>query len=326
MSIESLLHLREVSIAFRTRMGAVKVADRISFEIKRGETLCLLGESGCGKSVIALSIPGLLPDNAVVTGEILYRGEDLLSMPAGERRKTRGREIAMIFEQPMSCLNPVMNIGEQIAETLRANYHVGKREAREEAERRMDEVGIPRRRFSDFPHELSGGMQQRVMIALALACNPKLLIADEPTTALDLTVQRQILDLLNGLKDRYGTSLLIITHDLGVAAEMSDAVGVMYAGALMEYSPVYEFFQCPGHPYSNALLNVISGRELRPIPGSVPSLTELPPGCPFHLRCDQAENICRLKRPEPIHNGRRMERCYFAGFDQSGSAHKSFQA
>jgi len=307
-------------------MGPVKVADHISFEIKSGETLCLLGESGCGKSVIALSILGLLPENTVVTGEILYRGKDLLSMSTKERRKTRGREIAMIFEQPMSCLNPVMKIGEQIAETLRANYGTGNREARKEAERRMDEVGIPSRRFFDFPHELSGGMQQRVMIAMALACNPNLLIADEPTTALDLTVQRQILDLLRDLKDRYGASLLIITHDLGVAAEMSDAVGVMYAGSLMEYSPVHEFFQCPGHPYSNALLNVISGRELRPIPGNVPNLTELPPGCPFHLRCDQAEAICRIKRPDPVYNGHRMERCHFARYDQSRKTNQSFQA
>ena len=323
MSVDPLIQLRDVGIAFRTRTGPVRVADHIGFEMQYGETLCLLGESGCGKSVLALSIPGLLPDNAVVTGQILYQGVDLLSMPERQRRKARGREIAMIFEQPMSCLNPVMRIGEQIAETLRANDGTKGREARREAERRMEEVGIPRRRFSDFPHELSGGMQQRVMIAMALACRPKLLIADEPTTALDPTVQRQILDLLKELKERYGAALLIITHDLGVAAEMSDTVAVMYAGTLMEYSPVQEFFTCPGHPYSHALLNVISGKELNPIPGNVPSLTELPPGCPFHPRCDQAADICSRRKPDPVYKGSRMEKCYFAGYDQNGKAHQS---
>ena len=307
-------------------MGPVKVADHVSFEVKDGETLCLLGESGCGKSVVALSIPGLLPGNAVVTGKILFQGKDLLAMAERQRRKTRGSQITMIFEQPMSCLNPVMKIGEQIAETLRANAGIDKRQARREAQRRLSEVGIPGRCTVNFPHELSGGMQQRVMIAMALACNPRLLIADEPTTALDLTVQRQILDLLKHLIAQYGTSLLIITHDLGVAAEMADVVGIMYAGTLMEYSPVLPFFQSPGHPYSNALLDVISGSELQPIPGNVPSLTELPPGCPFHQRCGLAEDICRQRKPAPFYNGLRMERCHFAGFNQSRSAYQSIQA
>ncbi len=326
MNSKPIIELRDVSIEFRTRMGPVKVADHVSFDINEGQTFCLLGESGCGKSVIALSIPGLLPENAVVTGQILYRGADLLAMNPKELKKNRGSRIAVIFEQPMSCLNPVMKIGEQIAETLRANAGIQGKAARTKAEQLMEEVGIPKRRITDFPHELSGGMQQRVMIAIALACNPELLIADEPTTALDLTVQRQILDLLKGLKDRYGTSLLIITHDLGVAAEMSDMVGVMYAGTLMEYGPVLDFFQNPGHPYSTALLNVISGKTLTPIPGSVPSLTRLPSGCPFHLRCEKAKGICTRQKPDPVFNATRMERCYVAGYHHSRKTYQGIQA
>ncbi|MFH0995420.1 MAG: ABC transporter ATP-binding protein [Pseudomonadota bacterium] len=316
MNAQTLLMLREVDIQFPSKSGMIKIAESISFDLKVGETLCLLGESGSGKSLVALAIPGLLPHNAIAKGRILYRGKDLLSRTDKELTKIRGKDIAMIFEQPMGCLNPMMTVGEQIAESLYSDKENGKGkerwEARKEAKRRMDEVGIPDQRFSDYPHELSGGMQQRVMIAMALACNPKLLIADEPTTALDLTLQRQILDLLNDLKQRYNTSLLIVTHDLGVAAEMSDSVAVMYAGRLMEHAPVQEFFARPAHPYSRALLNIISGEKLQPIPGNVPNLMELPEGCPYHPRCEHTLEECRKTVPPSTRLENRMVRCHNA--------------
>ncbi|MDH4317874.1 MAG: ABC transporter ATP-binding protein [Desulfobulbaceae bacterium] len=313
MNSEILLDIQDLEIEFHTAWGRVRVADRISFTIKDRETICLLGESGSGKSVIALAVLGLLPDNAVVRGKIYYRGRELLSLSAGEKRRIRGREIAMIFEQPMGCLNPVMSIGAQIVEALAANSErrLGNKELREEALRRLDEVGMTGQSFNDYPHELSGGMQQRVMIAMALACRPKLLIADEPTTALDLTVQRQILDLLNDLKQHHAASLLIITHDPGIAAEMSDSVAVMYAGTLMEHTGVQDFFQQPVHPYSQALHKIISGKSLQPIPGDVPNLMELPTGCPFHPRCERAGMICRTDKPESTRRKGTILRCHY---------------
>jgi len=292
----------------------INVAEAISFDLEAGQTLCLLGESGSGKSLIALCIPGLLPHNALTGGKIFFLGKNLLSQTEKSLGKIRGKEIAMIFEQPMGCLNPMMPIGRQIAEALHSVKKVGEKswEIPREARRRLDEVGIPGHCYSHYPHELSGGMQQRVMIAMALAGNPKLLIADEPTTALDLTVQRQILDLLNDLKHRYNTALLIITHDLGVAAEMADTVAVMYAGRLMEHTPVQNFFSRPGHPYSRALLNIVSGKTLQPIPGNVPNLMDLPWGCPYHPRCESAGAECEKTFPASSHFDHGMVRCHNA--------------
>lgn len=314
---DTLLRVKNLEIEFETKIGVVKVAEDISFEIYEGETLCLVGESGCGKSVVAMSIMGLLPENVKLSGDIWYRGKELLQCNAKDMLSIRGKEIAMIFEQPMSCLNPVMAVGEQIAEAYIANNKCSKRQAAAEAKLKLEEVGIPSKRYSEFPHELSGGMQQRVMIAIALACAPRLLIADEPTTSLDVTVQYQILDLLHSLKERYKMSLFMITHDLGVVAEMADKVGVMYAGTMMELSSVKDFFFKPCHPYSKALLNVVSGNKLNPIAGNVPNLMTKGEGCPFHSRCEEAAEQCIKEKPEYRFICNRMERCHFAGVNSS---------
>lgn len=304
-----LLEIKDLNIRFQTRYGTVNVVDNINLNIGRGETLCIVGESGCGKSVLAVSVLGLLPENAVITGEINYCGKNI----AGSTDKSyRGKEIAMIFEQPMSCLNPVMSVGAQIAEAIRVNSACTKKQAVEEAKSRLDEVGIPVKRFNEYPHQFSGGMQQRVMIAIALSCQPSLLIADEPTTSLDLTVQYQILELIDRIKERYKLSMIIITHDLGVVAEMADTVAVMYAGTLLEVSPVREFFKEPVHPYSKALMEVVSGYTFNPIGGCVPNLMEKIEGCPFHTRCSLCAECCVSIKPEPYYFNNRMEKCHFA--------------
>lgn len=314
---DTLLKVKNLKVEFQTKAGIVRVAEDISFEINEGETLCLVGESGCGKSVVAMSIMGLLPENAKLSGEIWYREKELLHCNPKDMLSIRGKEIAMIFEQPMSCLNPVMTVGEQITEAYMANNKCSKRKAISETKLKLEEVGIPSKRYSEFPHELSGGMQQRVMIAIALACGLRLLIADEPTTSLDVTVQYQILELLYSLKERYKMSLFMITHDLGVVAEMSDSVGVMYAGTMMELSSAKDFFLKPCHPYSKALLNVISGNKLNPIAGTVPNLMEKSEGCPFYLRCEEAVEKCIKEKPKSRFIYNRMERCHFAGVNSS---------
>ncbi|EGW37989.1 ABC transporter ATP-binding protein [Desulfosporosinus sp. OT] len=317
---KTLLKVQDLAVEFRTRHGPVRAADRISFEVKPQETFCLVGESGCGKSVVALAILGLLPANALVNGGVWYRGSNLLPYSTPEQKLVRGREIAMIFEQPMGCLNPVMSIGEQIMEAYGVNNECSKQEARRGAKRLIEEVGISARRIRDYPHELSGGMQQRVMIAMALACQPSLLIADEPTTSLDVTVQYQIIQLLRDLKTRYAMSLLLITHDLGVVAEMGDRVAVMYAGNLLEITNVHDFFFTPGHPYSRALIKVVEGNSLNPIQGNVPSLTDQLPGCPFYARCPEAISLCGEIRPRASYLNNKMERCHLVQFDASRKA------
>jgi peptide/nickel transport system ATP-binding protein len=266
------------------------------------------------KSVVALSILRLLPENAVVSGAIIYKGHDLLTCPSKQLLTYRGREIAMIFEQPASCLNPVMSIGEQLAEVYRA-HGCSKREARAKAHTKLAEVGISPKRYSAYPHELSGGMQQRVMIALAIACEPTLLIADEPTTSQDVTIQRQLLDLLGELQDRYQMALLLITHDLGVVAEMADTVGVMYAGYMMEIAKVGGFFKEAGHPYVNALRRLFVDGRLNPIEGNVPNLSETIVGCPFFPRCPEPLPICNKYKPEPKFVMGKMQRCHRGGAD-----------
>jgi len=295
-----LLQISNLHVSFPTKAGVVRASDGVNLEIKQGESLCLVGESGCGKTIVALSIMRLLPQNAQISGEICFKGKNLLSLGKEEMRKIRGREIAMIFEQPATCVNPVFTVGDQIIEAVRVHQKCSRKKAKERAIELMEMVGIPspQKRFNQYPHEFSQGMQQRVMIAIALAYSPALLIADEPTTSLDVAIQAQIMGLLKDLVAKFKTSLFLITHDLGVAAEMCDSVAVMYAGEIMEQGRVSEVFKYPKHPYTKALLGAISNDGLKPIKGSVPELTSLPSGCKFHPRCPLARGVCQEVRPE----------------------------
>ncbi|HYE76211.1 MAG TPA: ABC transporter ATP-binding protein [Blastocatellia bacterium] len=301
----SLLEVKNLKTYFATSRGEVRSVDDVSFTLERGETLCLVGESGCGKSVTSLSIMRLVsPPGRIVGGEILFEGRDLLKLSEAEMRKLRGNDIAMIFQDPMTSLNPVYTVGEQIAEAIRLHRGVSKREAWNQAIEGMRDVAIPapEARAKTYPHEMSGGMRQRVMIAMALACDPKLLIADEPTTALDVTIQAQILELLADLREKRHLGLLLITHDLGVVAETADRVAVMYAGKIVEEAPVRELFKAPRHPYTEGLLRAVprlheagQGRKTRleTIEGVVPNPLALPPGCRFAPRCPHAQDKCR---------------------------------
>jgi len=300
----SLLEVRNLKTYFATARGEVRSVDNVSFTLERGETLSLVGESGCGKSVTALSVMRLVaPPGRIVGGEIIFEGRNLLKLSEAEMRAIRGNDIAMIFQDPMTSLNPVYTVGEQIAEAIRLHRRVSKRESWNQAIEGMRDVAIPAPevRAKSYPHEMSGGMRQRVMIAMALACDPKLLIADEPTTALDVTIQAQILQLLTRLRERRNLGLLLITHDLGVVAETADRVAVMYAGKIVEEAPVRELFRRPRHPYTEGLLRAVPhlseagvGRKARleTIEGVVPNPLELPPGCRFAPRCLHAREEC----------------------------------
>lgn len=302
----NLVEFRNLRTNFYTSGGVVKAVNDVSFSIKEGETLCVVGESGCGKSVTAMSLMRLVSHpGKTVGGQILYKGEDLLQLKERQMRTIRGNEIAMIFQEPMTSLNPVFKIGKQITEPLILHKGMTKQEAKKRAIELIELVNIPRAAqiFDAYPHELSGGMRQRIMIAIALACNPKLLIADEPTTALDVTIQAQILDLMRNIKKEFNTSIMMITHDLGVVAEMADHVVVMYAGKVIEEAPVVELFQNPKHPYTQGLLKakpVISKRleRLYTIPGQVPNPVELGNNCYFHDRCEHCMQICVDKQPD----------------------------
>lgn len=299
-----LLEVKDLRTHFPTRAGLVRAVDEVSFHLDRGELLGLVGESGCGKSITALSLMRLIaPPGKIVSGEILFDGKDLLKLSESEMRQMRGDDIGMIFQDPMTSLNPVYTIGEQIAEALRLHQKLSRKEAKQAAIEAMREVSIPdpARRVDDYPHQLSGGMRQRVMIAMALACNPKLLIADEPTTALDVTIQAQILELLNELRKQRDLAVLLITHDLGVVAEVADRVAVMYTGRIVEESPVGELFARPKHPYTEGLLRsvpkltseyVAKNERLETIEGTVPRPTDLPPGCHFAPRCSHRMPRC----------------------------------
>jgi oligopeptide/dipeptide ABC transporter ATP-binding protein len=301
----SLLEVRNLKTYFATRRGMARSVDDVSFTLDRGETLSLVGESGCGKSVTALSIMRLVsPPGRIVDGEVLFEGRDLVKLGEGEMRGIRGDEIAMIFQDPMTSLNPVYTVGEQIAEAIRLHRGVSKREAWSQAIEGMRDVAIPapQVRAKNYPHEMSGGMRQRIMIAMALACDPKLLIADEPTTALDVTIQAQILDLLAELREKRNLALLLITHDLGIVAETSDRVAVMYAGKIVELTSVRELFRTPRHPYTEGLLRAVpqleemngeKKRRLHTIEGVVPNPMNLPPGCRFAPRCEHAREKCK---------------------------------
>lgn len=299
-----LLSVNNLVTHFPTRAGLVRAVDGVSFQIGLGELLGLVGESGCGKSITALSIMRLVaPPGRIVSGEVIFDGNDLLKLSDDKMRAIRGDDIAMIFQDPMTSLNPVYTVGEQIAEAVRLHRNESRAKAMESAIAAMDEVAIPdaRRRVRDYPHQLSGGMRQRVMIAMALACDPKLLIADEPTTALDVTIQAQILELLDTLRRDRGLSVLLITHDLGVVAEVADRVAVMYTGRIVEESPVEEIFAHPRHPYTEGLLrsvpklterDIAKRHRLSTIEGTVPNPAALPPGCHFAPRCEHRLPRC----------------------------------
>ncbi len=305
----ALLEIENLQTHFRTPDGVNRAVDGVSFALEAGQTLAIVGESGCGKSVTAMSILRLIPEPpGKIAGAIRFEGRDLLKASDRDMRDIRGNDISMVFQEPMTSLNPVLTVGWQIAETLRLHQNIGKKTAEDRAVEMLDLVGIPepRRRAAAYPHALSGGMRQRVMIAIALACNPKLLIADEPTTALDVTIQAQILDLMRDLKRRVGAAIMLITHDLGVVAEVAEEVVVMYAGRKVEQAPVEKLFRTPRHPYTQGLLGALpklgsslTGQETRlaEIPGVVPSLKERIPGCVFASRCAFATDLCRQAAP-----------------------------
>ncbi|HEX2829354.1 MAG TPA: ABC transporter ATP-binding protein [Burkholderiales bacterium] len=305
----ALLEVEDLRTWFYTRDGVVRAVDGVSFSVESGETLAVVGESGCGKSVTSLSILRLIasPPGRIVTGRIGFAGRDLLALSEREMRSVRGNEISMIFQEPMTSLNPVLTIGRQIAETVQVHRGMSARDAWPKAVEMLTLVNIPepRRRVSQYPHELSGGMRQRVMIAMALACGPRLLIADEPTTALDVTIQAQILSLMRDLKDKTGAAIVLITHDLGVVAEMAQRVVVMYAGRKVEQAPVEALFARPRHPYTLGLLQSVPRlgessagvTRLAEIPGTVPSLRDEPAGCTFAPRCAYATDVCRREYP-----------------------------
>lgn len=303
---EPLLSLRHLVTAFETDEGYLRAVDDISFDVWPGRTLGIVGESGCGKSVTALSIMRLIqsPPGFIEGGEALFDGRDLLQLRESEMRSTRGNEISMIFQEPMTSLNPVYTVGSQIVEAIRLHRNVSRRAAKVRAIELLDLVGIPAptERIDSYPHTLSGGMRQRAMIAMALACEPRLLIADEPTTALDVTIQAQILDLLRALQDRLGMSIIFISHDLGVMAEFAHEIAVMYAGKIVERAETEVLFENPRHPYTRGLLRSLPsarnrGERLPTIRGIVPDLRELPNGCRFQDRCDLATELCRVEEP-----------------------------
>nr|WP_286169786.1 ABC transporter ATP-binding protein [Halocella sp. SP3-1] len=307
MSKEKLLEMKRLKTYFYTEQGVSKAVDGVDFEIYPGETLGIVGESGCGKSVTSLSIMRLVPEppGKIIDGNIFFKGSDLTKLSQAEMREIRGNEISMIFQEPMTSLNPVFTIGEQISEVVILHQKVSKEEAREHSVEMLRKVGIPlpEQRISEYPHQLSGGMRQRVMIAMALSCDPALLIADEPTTALDVTIQAQILDLMNDLKDKFEMSIMMITHDLGVIAEVSDRVAVMYAGKVVEYTDVNTIFANPQHPYTWGLLNSVPRLDkkvarLTTISGIVPSPYDFPEGCKYNTRCPLADDKCLAAEPE----------------------------
>lgn len=318
--MDHLIEVKNLKTYFYTDAGVVKAVDNVSFSIEAGKTLGIVGESGCGKSMTSLSIMQLLetPPGKIAGGEILYRGENLLEKTNDEMRKIRGKKIAMIFQEPMTSLNPVFTVGQQITEALMIHEAgMSRQQARSKAIEmlRMVKIPLPERRIDEYPHQLSGGMRQRVMIAMALCCNPELLICDEPTTALDVTIQAQILELINELKKKTGASIMMITHDLGVIAEVADEVMVMYAGKVVEQGTTDEIFDHPMHPYTAGLMNCIPKltdevEELPVIKGMVPSYDSMPKGCAFCPRCEEARRICEDEMPELMGQDGRLVRCF----------------
>lgn len=317
---EKILEVQNLKTYFHTDAGLSKAVNDVSFSVERGKTLGIVGESGCGKSITSLSIMGLVetPPGEIAGGKILFDGEDLLQKNDNQMREIRGKKIAMIFQEPMTSLNPVFTIGQQIIEALMLHEKMTKQQARQKGIEMLELVKIPlaKKRFDEYPHQLSGGMRQRVMIAMALCCSPELLICDEPTTALDVTIQAQILDLINELKEKTGTSVMMITHDLGVIAEVADDVMVMYAGKVVEHATCDQIFEEPMHPYTFGLMNCIpkldddDTKELSVIEGMVPSFDDMPKGCAFSPRCPHARELCRQEMPELSEVRGRKVRCF----------------
>ncbi len=317
----SMLEIKDLTIHYITDDGVVKAVNSINLEVDKGETLGLVGETGAGKTTTALGILNLVPDppGKIISGEILFNGEDLLKKPLAELRKIRGNEIAMIFQDPMTALNPVLTVGEQIAEVIRLHEKCNLVDAERKACAMLEMVGIPAERMGEYPHQFSGGMKQRVVIAIALACSPELLLADEPTTALDVTIQAQVLTMMDDLKKKLGTAMLLITHDLGVVAETCDKVAIMYAGEIVEYGTLVHIFEHTSHPYTKGLFDSIPSLDekvhrLKPIDGLMPDPSNLPEGCSFEERCPFKTAACGKTHPqmaevEPGH----FVRCHLCG-------------
>jgi oligopeptide/dipeptide ABC transporter ATP-binding protein len=329
----TLLEVRDLKTSFYTFEGVVKAVDGITYEVNEGETLGLVGESGCGKSVSALSIMRLIPDppGRITGGEILFEGEDILKIAMDDMRRIRGAKMSMVFQEPMTSLNPVLTVEKQLSETLQLHKGMNKDGAKRESANLLDRVGIPdpERRVRQYPHQFSGGMRQRVMIAMALSCNPKLIIADEPTTALDVTIQAQILELMKGLTSEFGVALIVITHNLGVVARYADRMNIMYAGKIIERGDAKEIYRNPRHPYTVGLLKSVPRLDLPrrakldPIEGQPPDLINLPPGCAFRDRCRWAVDKCATETPPLMEvGGGHLTACWQA--DQLGPATLDF--
>ncbi|HEU0021940.1 MAG TPA: ABC transporter ATP-binding protein [Dehalococcoidia bacterium] len=329
----TLLEVRDLKTSFYTFEGVVKAVDGITYEVDEGETLGLVGESGCGKSVSALSLMRLIPDppGKITNGEILFEGEDILKIDMDEMRRIRGAKMSMVFQEPMTSLNPVLTVEKQLSETLQLHKGMSKDEANRESANLLDRVGIPdpERRVRQYPHQFSGGMRQRVMIAMALSCNPKLIIADEPTTALDVTIQAQILELMKGLTNEFGVALIVITHNLGVVARYADRMNIMYAGKIIERGDAKEIYRNPRHPYTVGLLKSVPRLDLPrrakldPIEGQPPDLVNLPPGCSFRARCRWAVDKCATEAPPLMQVGNgHLSACWQA--DQLGPSTLDF--
>ncbi|MQS39507.1 ABC transporter ATP-binding protein [Streptomyces katsurahamanus] len=317
----ALLEVRNLEVEFRTRDGVARAVNGVDYSVDQGSTLAVLGESGSGKSVTAQAVMGILdtPPGKITGGEIFFRGRNLLTLTEKERRKIRGSEMAMIFQDALSALNPVLSVGDQLGEMFTVHRGLSRKDARDRAIELMERVGIPaaKERVRQYPHQFSGGMRQRVMIAMALALEPALIIADEPTTALDVTVQAQVMELLAELRSELDMGLILITHDLGVVADVADRIAVMYAGRIVETAPVHDIYRAPAHPYTRGLLESIprldrKGRELYAIKGLPPNPTAVPPGCAFHPRCPLAQDVCRTDEP-PLYEvePERRSACHF---------------
>ena len=318
--MEKLIEIKDLAIHYETDDGVVKALNSVSLSLVKGRTLGVVGETGAGKTTLGKGVLRLIPSppGRIVSGSVLFEGQDLLKLSEAEMRKIRGRSISMILQDPMTSLNPVMTVGDQIMEVIQAHKNLRRQEAWQEACRILEMVGIPGQRGREYPHQFSGGMRQRVGIAIALACAPTLLIADEPTTALDVTIQAQVLEMIRDLKKALGTSVILITHDLGVVAHNCDYVAIIYAGTLMEYGALREIFKSPQHPYTIGLFGSIPSLErkadrLRPIPGLMPDPTNLPPGCPFSERCPHSAEVCSREVPALVQlGGEHAVRCVLA--------------
>ena len=305
---EKTIEIKDLVVEYRTRSGVVQALNGLSLSIEKGKTLGLVGETGAGKTTAGLAVLGLIPSppGVIVSGEILLNGKDLRALTDKEMDQIRGDAVAMIIQDPMTSLNPVMTVGDQIAEAIKIHEGLNHGDALKKAEEMLEMVGIPRERAKEYPHQFSGGMKQRVVIAIALSCTPGLLIADEPTTALDVTIQAQVLEMMKGLKEKYEMSMLMITHDLGIVAEICDEVSVVYAGRVVEHGTLADVFDNTRHPYTEGLFNSLPNIEnqaekLKPIRGLMPDPTDLPLGCPFYPRCDHAMEICRTKKPPKVY-------------------------